>query len=374
MNSASPTTDIPYVPPTGDLFFPLASNAQALLAGSGVAGVRSRMKIGSLLYNRILLEAGSMSIHAGLDGTASFREPYQPGPFNKWQTLQDRHKEQANPFTITAAPETSPGIPSTSPQTAILHSKTSISWRPTFYPFRAELPRGCDWIAFGNAKGRAPVFGQIADRWKRYDDNNKALKRLVPEDFVRSTLVDHVSDDLVTGTSGGWEVSVDRLHGQVIGARFANDAIFEPHGFALPILIPDVGDLTWEDIAKIRRKKALERLREVLRELEAEAVYVAKTGGDLEATILKTYNSKVTAAITEVTSIRSAASTFALELIVGIGAGYATFGLAGLAPLAGAGLGAAITTGLHFSHDRRKQSWVSVMGMINDAVPNPWKL
>ena len=50
---------------SGDVFFPLASNARALVSGSAVNGVRSRLKVSSLFYNQVLVEAGQMSIQAG---------------------------------------------------------------------------------------------------------------------------------------------------------------------------------------------------------------------------------------------------------------------------------------------------------------------
>ena len=52
----------------------------------------------------------------------------------------------------------------------------------------------------------ADAFKQLEQQWKRRDDGNGALSRLVPEDFVRSRLVDHVSHDLAVGASGGWDV------------------------------------------------------------------------------------------------------------------------------------------------------------------------
>ena len=67
-----PGLDImPYVPPSGDVFFPLASNAHALVAGGAVASVRARMKVSSLLYDRVLLEAGAMRIQAGPHGAST---------------------------------------------------------------------------------------------------------------------------------------------------------------------------------------------------------------------------------------------------------------------------------------------------------------
>jgi hypothetical protein len=217
----------------------------------------------------------------------------------------------------------------------------------------------------------APEFTRLEDRWKRYDDANGALARLVPENFVRSQLVKDISHDLAVGASGGWDVSVDRFHGRVIGARFANDASIETKGIALPLLVPRVGDLPWSDIVRIRRLKAIEPLREVLREVETEAFEVARSGGDLEATMYSAYVRKVADASSKVHGIRSAGFMGAAELLVGAGAGYATTGLALLGPVVGAGVTAAVMTGWHVRRivrERRQRAWLGVMDAISAAA------
>jgi hypothetical protein len=254
----------------------------------------------------------------------------------------------------------------------VLHSETSICWLPTLEPFVEELPAECDWIVLGHPAGMAPEFEKLEDGWKRRDDANGALTRLVPETFVRSQLVKDVSHDLAVGASGGWDVSVDRFHGRVIGARFANDATIETKGIALPLLVPRVGDLPWSDIVRIRQLKAIRRLREVLREVETEAFEVARSGGDLEAAMHGAYVKKVADAAIKVHGIRSATFMGAAELLVGAGAGYATIGLALLGPAAGAGVTAAVMTGWHVKRvvrERRQRAWLGVMDAITGSAP-----
>jgi hypothetical protein len=216
----------------------------------------------------------------------------------------------------------------------------------------------------------ADSFKQLEDEWKRRDDANGALSRLVPESFVRSRLVDHVSHDLAVGASGGWDISVDGHHGRVIGARFAGDATFHANGYALPILVPRVGELEWSDIVKLRKLKAIERLRHILREVEAEAFEVARSGGDLEAAMHAAYVTKVADACGKVRGLRSAAAMGAAELLVGAAAGYSTTGLSVLGPLSGAGASAVVMTGWHVRRivrERRHRAWIGVMEAIAGA-------
>jgi hypothetical protein len=217
----------------------------------------------------------------------------------------------------------------------------------------------------------AAEFKQLEDEWRRRDDTNGVLAGFVSEDFVRSRLVHHVSHDLAVGASGGWDVSVDRFHGRVIAARFAREATFHTNGYALPVLVPRVGDLEWSDIVRLRRVKAIGRLRRILREVEAEAFDVARSGEDLEAALHATYAKKLSEASAKVGGLRSAAAMGVAELIVGAGAGYATTGLSVLGPLTGAGASAVVMTGWHvrrIANERRHRAWIGVMEAITASA------
>lgn len=364
-------TPVPFVTPSGDVLFPLASNANALVTGGPVANVRTRMKVCSLLYDRVLLEAGDMTIQAGPHGSSVFRHRTGTGSPRAWQTPRGRKRGQEVPFSLAMAPETTPGVPAPGPYRQVLHSETSICWLPTLEPFQNELPEQCDWIVLGFPSEMAPEFKKLKDQWKRWDGRNDALTRLVPENFVRSRILDDVSHDLAIGASGGWDVSVDRFHGQVVGARFASDGTHQSKGLALPVLVPRVGDLTWGDVTKIRRLKAIQQLRAVLREVESEAFEVARSGGDVEAAMHRAYEKKLAGLSEKVHGIRSTAAMGVAELLVGAGAGYATTGLALLGPAVGAGVTAALMTGWHVRRvvrGRRHHSWIGVMDAISEAA------
>jgi hypothetical protein len=365
-------TPVSFVPPTGGVFFPLASNAHALVAGGSMMSVRARLKVASLLYEYVLVEAGGMSIQAGPHGASAMRHSGDPQTLSSWQTPKGRGRGQAVPFSVSIAQEARPGMPADGPYRQVLNSPTSICWLPTFEPFQQELPPQTDWIVFGKPVGVDPAFRALAERWKRSDDGNEALLRLVPETFVRTRLVDHVSRDLATGASGGWNVSVDRLHGRVIGARFARDATLHSEGFALPILVPHVGGLGWAHVAKIRRLRAIQRLRHVLREVETEAFEVAQARGDLERAVHHAYAKKIRACHQHVEGIGSSVRYGVAELFVGSASAYATIGLGQLAPATGAAVSATVLTGLHVRRmvrGRRQQSWLGVMDAISEPGP-----
>jgi len=109
-----------------------------------------------------------------------------------------------------------------------------------------------------------------------------------------------------------------------MAARFAGDATVKGQGFSLPILVPRVGTLGWDDVAAIRRMSAIDRLRKVLREIEEEAFEVAHSGGDLEQAVRRAYDQKVREIIEDTEGVRSIAGHGLAEVLVGVAMGYAT--------------------------------------------------
>lgn len=358
-------------PRTSEVFFPLASNAHSLVTGSGVRNVRSRLKITSLLYNRVLIESGQMTIQSGPTGSVVFRDPPGSDQAQRWQTPIGRNRAQAAQISLAMGPEMVPGVPSAGPYHEVVHSETSICWLPTLEPFKAELPPGCDWIIFGRPAEVPAEFRRLADQWKRIDDDNAALERLVPEQFVRSLLVSHVSTDLATGLAGGWNIGLDRFHGKVVSARFADDATVQSRGFALPILVPRVDNLGWDDVAAIRRLPAIERLRKVLEEVELEVAEVSAASGNIESTVRTVYDSKVRDAVSDVEGWGGSLAHGLAELVVGIAAGYGTLALGLSGPAVAGALGATVMTGLHVREVRRRTratAWLGVMDAISTAA------
>jgi hypothetical protein len=141
---------------------------------------------------------------------------------------------------------------------------------------------------------------------------------------------------------------------------------------ALPLLVPHVGDLDWDDVARIRRMKPIDQLRGILREVETEAFDIAQSGGDLEAATHRTFYRKVAEASKNVEGIRSLASTAVVELFVGASAGTALLGLSALGPLAGAGVTATVMTGWHarrIVRERSQRAWIGVMDTIVESAP-----
>jgi len=233
-------------PGSRSVYFPLASNAHSLVAGAGVARVRSRLKMCSVLYERVLIEEGQLAIQAGPQGASQWRSAGPGGPAGDgrtWQSAIARGRAQHSSFSISFATESTPDVPSAGPFRQVLASAATISWNPTFMPFISELPPTCDWVTFCTADAPPPGITAISRKWKFKDSSSPVSDRLVPERFVRNQVVSNIADDLATGLGGRWAVSTDQLHSQVFRARFADDGRFRLSGFALPILVPEVAQI-----------------------------------------------------------------------------------------------------------------------------------
>lgn len=232
-------------------------------------------------------------------------------------------------------------------------------------PFKPELPPNCDWIIYDIPIEAEPEFDRFYEQLSCIDKKNSALKRLVPDRWLRSALVDEVNGDLAMGLAGGFDIGIDRFHGEVVSARFSRDAAVQPSGFALPILVPTVGNLGWNDVATIRRMPAVERLRRVLEEVELEVADVLANGDDIESTVRSVYEGKLQAVASDVKGLGGSLTHGLAELVVGTAAGYGTVALGLLGPATAGVLGATVMTAMHIREVRRRRRTVAWLGVMN---------
>lgn len=159
------------------IYFPLSSNAKSLLAGAPVAALRRRMKVASLLYDQVYLEAGALEIAAGSSGGFVDRLPLAEAASLPWQTAVERRELTGAPFSVSLAAEDTPGVPSTRPAHTVINSEAAIAWRPTFHPFQKELPGECNWVTFVRLEP-SPEADRIARAFIRSDQDDLQLAAL----------------------------------------------------------------------------------------------------------------------------------------------------------------------------------------------------
>lgn len=98
------------------------------------------------------------------------------------------------------------------------------------------------------------------------------VRSFLPETFVRNLIIKGLHRDLLVGAALGAAVNVDRFHARILAARVTDGSVLPLFGpQALTILVPEVRDLSWSDVAQVRANRGLRQYRAVLREVEEAA-------------------------------------------------------------------------------------------------------
>jgi hypothetical protein len=256
-------------------YFPLRSNASALVAGAPVNALLTRVKTAALLGN-VVLEDGLYTVEAGSHGSTCFHVPMPPPELAKWQTAPARGQVQNGQFSIAMSP-----TGSDQPPQVVLQSDAQISWHATFVPVKTELNRSYEWLSFENV-GLNREGKDLAENLKRTDERAKLLLDQETEPYVRSRVLEHAAIDSVVATGLEAAVSMDRRHAPVTYARVtAGTASVIVEESAVRVLVPNVAALSWEDIDELRRQRGWSELRDVWTEVSSIAYQDAMTHAEL---------------------------------------------------------------------------------------------
>ena len=178
-------------------------------------------------------------------------------------------------------------------------------------------------------------------------------------------MIGDANRDLAVAVEHGIAVSADTLHTQVIGQRFYDLDGWAMHGFAVPILFPEVGDWSWEAVKGLRRDRNMARFRAILREVEQEAAADTAAGGDTERAAHRAFERHLADAQEAVESIGVVVHKTLRGFIIGGIVGFAMVGIAGpLGVVASAAAGAvqgAVLDVRDVLRQRRTRGWVGVM-------------
>jgi hypothetical protein len=332
--------------------------------------MRRRLKYASLLYDKVLLEAGVLTLNAGSGGHFAVIEPSTPQLPARWQTPAQRGVAQASSFQLSMGTETTPGVPATVTH-PVLTSDNAVAWQATLEPFRAELPAGTDWLEFVRTADPAGAPAGVMKDWIAADERNAALETALPGRFVRGAVIKNANRDLAIAAANDIAVAVDPLHMQVIARRFDDDGGWRLSGYSVPVLYPQVGDLPWEAIAQLRREPNITRFRAVLREVEVETAAEAASG-DIEAAANHAYQRHLADASGELDGIGTVVRKTFAGIVIGGGIGVATSpitGPLGILVSTGAGAGVSVITNIRdMSRQRRTRGWLSVHHKILQAA------
>jgi hypothetical protein len=323
------------------LVFPLRSNARSLVRGAPVASVRRKLKTASLLYENVILESGVLRLSSGPQGSFSVVEYRPPGDTPDWETAVARRQAQQHPFSLAMGREDVPGVPAQI-MTTVFQTDSTIAWMATFEPFAWEMPAMVDWIGFGHAPRLPTELDRLAKDWTRADERSEVLKRAVPEQRTRAVLIANANHDLAMVVAAGHAAAVDPWHAQVVNRRLEDDVSWHGEGYAVPIALPQVGALDWEDIRNVRKNKEISRFRDMMSDIEAEVAQRAANEG-LETAVRRVYGRELAKAVGDVEGVAAPFGRAVQVVAFGVAGGLATMGIVGLGGLsAGAGIGAAV--------------------------------
>jgi hypothetical protein len=186
----------------------------------------------------------------------------------------------------------------------VLTSDSAISWTATLQPFADELPADADWVHFGRFTKPGPSVEKLAQRWTWADERNAQLEQAIPERFVRGAVIKNANNDLAIAIAAECTITIDGLHSQIVGQRFRDEEGWKLRGYSIPILFPQIGAWSWQQIADLRRDRNMTRFRAVLGEIEHEAAAEA-VGGDLEAAAHHAYERHLAGAVPGLSNIGS---------------------------------------------------------------------
>ena len=280
------------MPEPSTIYFPLASNASALFAGPGVAGVRRRILAAALLHDQVVLEDGLHTTWAGPGGSSSMTA--RGASDLRWQTPVARGRATGSRHYLAMRPDSAP---ESTPFHAMISTEADFSWHATFEPFRAELPASAaKWLAFGHVEGDRPAK-EMVGVWESSDRLGRLRQggsrpTAARERFAQDAILKAGYLDLAIAATAGSAISIDRRHRLAIEARLTvGDAAPVGGHYALHLLLPV--EFTWDDVADLRRHRALREYRAVMREIEDEAMRTSQSPAELDDHIHREYANRV---------------------------------------------------------------------------------
>jgi hypothetical protein len=284
------------------IFFPARSNAASLVRGMPVESIRRRLKLASLMYDHVYLEAGVTEISAGPGGSFAVSTP----PFSKpvtWQTGHDR-RSAGRSFSIALTAEVAPGVRGSGPAHVALQSTIGINWRATLEPFADEIP-DAPWIGFAETQPLPRNLDSLSSDWSRRVTQEPPTPER--DRYSRDAIAKHAAEDFIRGIAGRGSVSMDSTHIRSL-AQMADAGLHPDYGLAvLNTVVPTVAGLSWQEIARLRNMGDVIYWRESLVHIAEMIQEEIQGGADFENLVLRRYQSELANANTRAQSAFGAA-------------------------------------------------------------------
>jgi hypothetical protein len=326
-----------------------------MVVGAPLASLRSRLKIACLLYDRVYLEAGVVNFAADENGAYEVIERRE----SRWQTSRQRRMKAS----LVLRRNDESGAP-TGSGTAIVRG-SSVNWRGTLEPFRAEMPsmNGVDFVA---------VDWQLAEIEKAAKLTEPAFSEYLGERdgqyWKRRHIAKSVAKNIAFSAVSGSAVSVDRTHADSMASYVGPISVQSE--MSIPVLefsIPKVTALDWEDIAALRANKSIVYWRQSLRETSAE---LQESLGAREfdiAALARIYDTRLRAADARASAVWAGRVPL-LSSAIGLTATLGLTALVAAFPGVGTPISLTTTTWLRLWSGRRKRKALAFDAALRAAV------
>lgn len=309
-----------------------------------------RLKVASLLHDRVVLESGGWVGTAGPGGASEMRLPDSARPFPV-DTARRRHDAMGRNFFVRVKPSGSTG-----PFHNLVTSPAAVSFMATYRPIRDHLPASANWVEFTSFE-LVPKAKQHVDRLADQEARDGLLEAIFPDEYAQGLIIKSALTSMVLASALGMAVSVDRLHASVIAARAARgQASPVPGHRALLAVIPDVRRVTWEQVAAARELPGLPRLRAVLGDVESAARQAAAAGRDIDRALIVEFHREYSRAVREA---EDGWGSVAISVATGTAVSLALAPLSGpAAAIAGTAVATIVESGrMLIGHQRRRNRW-----------------
>jgi hypothetical protein len=270
------------------IFFGLRTNVQFFASNQGFASLANRLKVFSLLYDRIVVEGGVYTAHVGESASSEF---VTEGPQSA-EDLRPVRTRKGTPWGMTIQREGSEEV------VPLISSTLVKTYRSQFYSIlQPAIEAHVDWI-------RIAQFTAPGNPLRRFDEPVDTLVRKwawdesgIPQEVyprqppsLREKAFASLNLDLARAVVMGLDFAPDGIHQPLLMAKAKNslDIDTEASGSgALLLMLPDVRTASWSEIKHLRRDKSLQRLRDRLREIEAGAPSEALLQAAVREALLK---------------------------------------------------------------------------------------
>lgn len=335
------------------ILFPLRSNVALFKTPEGFLALSERLKVATLLYDKLILEGGFYVLQASANGVVEIHEARRTISMEEARKKRAYYEELSRrqptlEFVFAAKASDSLGAP-----TPLIGGRTEALYFAEMQSLVEEIDGyNQPWIEWLDGDIER---GSLADEWiHQQDHDDLSALNLGDEfgnDFVKSKLIHSLNRDLAFAAVFEATLSSDPLHMSVV-ARKVDLAGFAPtiQNLVVQAGFPGVKEVPWDEIVDLRDDSGIIEFRSIVDEIENEIALLPeiKDSDDLRGEITRRWLQRFAEVIAATRpSLKQVASDSAKSLILDF------------IPLPGLGTLATAIGGTRSVH-RARQSWLSV--------------